>query len=122
MRDPDAQMPRPATDPRDEALRALFNDHYRPPQRGALQRAAFARQVMQRAPAPRRWGWPSLATAGAVAGLALWLAFGRAPIPAAPGANGATLLAVVIEDESAPTNDTEFLPDDYALLATDLDQ
>jgi hypothetical protein len=122
MSEPDPQMPPPATDPRDEALLALFHDHYRPPQRDALQRAAFARQVMQRAPETRRWGWPSLATAGAVACLALWLAYGRAPVPAAPGANGATLLALVVEDEAAPSNDAEFLPDDYALLATDLDQ
>lgn len=122
MRERDPQTPPPATDPRDQAVLALFQEHFQPPQRDALRRAAFASEVMQRARTTPRWGWPSLATAGAVACLALWLTYGRAAVPAAPGANGATLLALAIEDEPARRGDVEFLPDDYALLATDLDQ
>ncbi|MDX2166715.1 MAG: hypothetical protein SF182_06615 [Deltaproteobacteria bacterium] len=121
MSERDPHIP-PATDARrDDALIALFHDHYRPAARDALQRAAFTRQVMQRVPASRRWGWPSLVTAGTAACLALWLAYARAPLPATAGANGATLFALV-EEETRPANDSEFLPDDYALLATDLDQ
>ena len=104
-----------------DALIARLRSAYAPPPRDALQRAAFTRQVMQRLPGTRRWTWQPLAAAAAAACLALWLGFTGAPAPRADAADGATLLALALDDAPAH-HDDEFLPDDYALLASDLDR